>query len=183
MEKKNDDNLQSRRLHQLMAEVEGPAKSKRKPDSADTQTSRSLASFLRWSIFGLFCLGSGFWAGSFNAELRLSLGQPSEAQSLSSQGWRKDGTGIFYRWCLDNCHVPRLFGGGVLQVFEVKCVDRPCGDIHMEFNVLSAEGKVVDQISLREKGMQGETRRFYIESQQPDASSLELSQFSARAKV
>jgi hypothetical protein len=34
-----------------------------------------------------------------------------------------------------------------------------------------------------EAGLQGETRRFLIESQKPEAASMELSEFSARAKV
>jgi hypothetical protein len=53
----------------------------------------------------------------------------------------------------------------------------------MRFNVLNAKGEVLDLITLQKDGLQGETRRFLIESQHPDAASLELSDFSARAKV
>jgi hypothetical protein len=42
---------------------------------------------------------------------------------------------------------------------------------------------VIDQLVFNEAGLQGETRRFLIESQKPEAASMELSEFSARAKV
>jgi hypothetical protein len=104
-------------------------------------------------------------------------------QLLSAQGWRHDGTGVFYRWCQESCHAPQLYGGGVIKAFDVKCVDRPCGDIRMRFDVLNAKGEVIDQLVFNEVGLQGETRRFLIESQKLEAASLELSEFSARAKV
>ncbi|WP_398331437.1 hypothetical protein [Vulcanococcus sp.] len=104
-------------------------------------------------------------------------------QLLSAQGWRHDGTGVFYRWCQESCHAPQLYGGGVIKAFDVKCVDRPCGDITMRFDVLNAKGEVIDQLVFNEAGLQGETRRFLIESQKPEAASMELSEFSARAKV
>ncbi len=104
-------------------------------------------------------------------------------QLLSAQGWRHDGTGVFYRWCQESCHEPQLYGGGVIKAFDVKCVDRPCGDITMRFDVLNVKGELIDQLAFKEAGLQGETRRFLIESQKPEAASLELSEFSARAKV
>ncbi|MCT0224297.1 hypothetical protein [Synechococcus sp. CS-1328] len=168
-----------------MAEVDGPvlAKSKPKVHVADQQVAKILSIFIRWAVFGFLCLGLGFWAGAQNAQLRWALRQPSDKQLLTSQGWRQDGTGVFYRWCLEQCHAPQMYGGGVLKVFEVKCVDRPCGDILMRFNVLNSKREMIDQIVLNEKGLHGETRRFMIEAQNPDAASLELAEFSARAKV
>jgi hypothetical protein len=183
MTKESDNNLQNMRLRQLIAEVEGPPKSTRKADFTEREASNLLAAFLRWSIFGVLCLVAGYWAGNYNAKLLLSLRQPSEIQILNTQGWKQDGTGVFYRWCKEKCHTPRLYGGGVVQLFEVKCVDRPCGDIFMRFNVLNSKGEVVDQVLFKEKGLQGETRRFLVESQNSDATSLELSEFSARARV
>lgn len=183
MTNESDSLLRNKRLRQLLAEVEGSSQPTIRPESADRKQSTLPAVFLLWSLFGLLCLGSGFWIGSYNEKLRLSLQPPSETQLLTIQGWRKDGTGVFYRWCSDHCHAPRLYGGGVIQVFEVKCVDRPCGDLSMVFNVLNNNGQVIDSISLKDKGLQGETRRFLVESTLPAAVSLELSEFSARARV
>lgn len=54
----------------------------------------------------------------------------------------------------------------------------------MRFNVLNAKGQPIDEpIVLNEKGLQGEHRRFIIESQNPEAVSFELSDFKARARV
>lgn len=183
MKEENDQHLHSQRLQQLMAEVEGSHKVIGKSRSAQNKSDDLLAVFLRWSAFGIICLGAGFWTGSYNAVIRFSLQRPSETQLLNAQAWRNDGTGVFYRWCQGDCHSPKLYGGGVIQVFEVKCVNRPCGDIFMTFNVLNAKGEIIDMISLKEKGVQGETRRFFIESQNADAASLELNEFSARARV
>lgn len=183
MAKKSDDSLPNMRLRQLMAEVEGSPKSTRKAGFTEIEAPNLLAAFLRWSIFGVLCLVAGYWAGNYNAKLLLSLRLPSEIQALNAQGWKQDGTGVFYRWCKEKCHAPLLYGGGVIQLFEVKCVDRPCGDIFMRFNVLNSKGKAIERILLKEKGLQGETRRFQVESQNPDATSLELSEFSARARV
>ena len=185
MTRDNDDQLHSKRLQRLMAEVEGsgPARAKSSVNHADREAASLLLLLIRWTVFGFLCLGLGFWVGAQNAELRWASRQPSEKQLLTAQGWRNDGSGIFYRWCQDACHAPRLYGGGVIKAFEVKCVDRPCGDISMQFNVLNSKGEVIDQIHLKENGLQGETRRFFVESDRPEASSLELADFLARAKV
>ncbi|MFM7312981.1 MAG: hypothetical protein ACKO0M_07415 [Cyanobium sp.] len=53
----------------------------------------------------------------------------------------------------------------------------------MSFNVLYSKGEVVDKLMMHEKGLQGETRRFFVESQSVEAVSLELSAFSARARI
>jgi hypothetical protein len=165
------DPATSLRLQQLVAEVDG------------SRPAAPASGLVRFACFGLLCLGLGFWAGAEHARLRWSGRQPSEREVLAAQGWRQDGTGVFYRWCNEPCHVPRLYGGGVIKAFDVKCVDRPCGDIQMAFNVLDAKGAVLDQLTLSERGVRGETRRFLVESQRPEAASLELREFSARARV
>jgi hypothetical protein len=185
MTKENDDPWHSKRLQQLMAEVDGSGIARKRTgvNVADRQAASLLLLLIRWTVFGLLCLGLGFWVGAQNAELRWASRQPSEKQMLTAQGWRNDGSGVFYRWCQDACHAPRMYGGGVIKAFEVKCIDRPCGDISMQFNVLNSKGQVIDQIHLKENGLQGETRRFFVESGRLDASSFELAEFLARAKV
>jgi hypothetical protein len=100
----------------------------------------------------------------------------------AEQGWRAEGSGVFYRWCREECHAPRLYGGGVSQVFEVHCANRPCGEIIMRFNVLNRQSQPIGKILLEENGLQGEFRRFIIESQDPEAVSIELSEFKALAR-
>ena len=185
MESKTDKGIQSK-LRQLIAEVDGSNKfvSNTGQSKNTDETTHLLVMFFRWSLFGLLCLGVGYWVGQYNAKIHDLLNQPSKSVApFSHDGWRTDGTGVFYRWCRDSCHAPRLYGGGVIQVFEVHCSDRPCGDIVMGFNVLNAEGQTIDKILLKEKGTQGELRRFLVETQNSDAVSLELNQFEARARV
>lgn len=186
MKSHREGSLPSERLQQLIAEVDSHGATAQESAAAATQeleAARLLSVFTRWALFGLLCFGVGFWFGGESARVRWSSRQPSEQQLLSAQGWRHDGTGVFYRWCQEACHEPQLYGGGVIKAFEVKCVTRPCGEILMRFNVLNAKGEVLDLITLQKDGLQSETRRFLIESQHPDAASLELSDFSARAKV
>ena len=181
-----DKSSPTERLQQLMAEVDGHGALGKVSSAAvahEAETARLLVVFTRWALFGFLCLGLGFWLGVESARLRWSSRQPSEPQLLAAQGWRHDGTGVFYRWCQEACHEPQIYGGGVIKAFEVKCVARPCGEILMRFNILNAKGEVVNLLTLQKEGLQGETRRFLIESQHPDAASLELSDFSARAKV
>jgi hypothetical protein len=183
MAKEIDDPLRDERLRQLLAELEGSSQGPSRHDDSKRERSNHPAAFLRWFLCSLFFLGLGFWAGSYHQKLRFSLQQPSERQLLAIQGWRHDGSGVFYRWCPGLCHAPRLYGGGLIQVFEVKCVDRPCGDLSMVFSVFNSKGEVVDRVVLADKGLQGETRRFFVESRKPDAASVELSEFSSRARV
>jgi hypothetical protein len=183
---KNTEQSVKNRLHQLIVEMDGSGKNVGDVKSSENgdEVARLLAMFLRWSFFGLLCLGVGFWVGRFNARMGDALNPPPKNQLASiHEGWRTDGTGVFYRWCRGACHAPRLYGGGVIQVFEVHCADRPCGDLLMRFNVLNASSQAIDQMLLREKGVQGELRRFLIETQNPDAASIELSDFVARARI
>jgi hypothetical protein len=185
MKNSTEEIIQSR-LHQLIAEVDGSSKvmDANSYTQENNETTHLLSMFFRWSLFGLLCLGVGYGVGQYNANIYNSLNQSYKNPApFNHDGWRTDGTGIFYRWCRDSCHAPRLYGGGVIQVFEVHCSDRPCGDMAMGFNVLNAQGQTVDKIILREKGMQGELRRFLIETQNSDAATLELSDFQARARV
>ena len=130
------------------------------------------------------CLGLGFWVGQSTARIAQSQSSLSRDQVIAAeQGWRAEGSGVFYRWCREECHAPRLYGGGVSQVFEVHCADRPCGEILMRFNVLNAKGQFLHKIDLSESGLQGELRRFIVESQHQAAVSIELSEFNARARI
>lgn len=114
MANESHDSVHKQRLSQLIAEVDGPPKSTMKTENAEREATRLLAGFLRWSAFGLVCLAAGFWTGSYNASLRFSLEKPSEIQDLNSQGWKSEGTGVFYRWCQHHCQSPTLYGGGVI---------------------------------------------------------------------
>ena len=185
MKNSNQETIQSR-LHQLIAEVDGSNKAigSAGHSQENHETTHLLSMFFRWSLFGVLCLGVGYWVGQYNAKIYNSLNQSSKNSApFNHDGWRTDQTGVFYRWCRELCHAPRLYGGGVVQIFEVHCSDRPCGDMVLSFNVLNAQGDTIDKIILREKGMHGELRRFLVETQNSDAATLELSDFQARARV
>jgi hypothetical protein len=55
-------------------------------------------------------------------------------ENLVSAGWQESDQGVFTRRCQDNCRRPVLYGGGVADVMEVNCLERPCGVIQaLEF--------------------------------------------------
>ena len=180
----SEESVQNK-LNELLDEVDESGNHSVKPESYKQDVAHPVSMFFGFTLVGMICLGIGYWVGSSTTKILQSPNPQSRDQLISAQqGWRAEGSGVFYRWCRGDCHAPRLYGGGVSQVFEVKCVDRPCGDILMRFNVLNAKGQPIDEpIVLNEKGLQGEHRRFIIESQNPDAVSIELSDFKARARV
>jgi hypothetical protein len=183
----NSDQSVQEELNKLLREVNEPDQSTDHSEQASRATQRvsSFASmFFQLSLFGMMCLGLGFWVGQSTAKIAQSQSSLSRDQVIAAeQGWRAEGSGVFYRWCREECHAPRLYGGGVSQVFEVHCANRPCGEIIMRFNVLNRQSQPIDEIVLKENGLQGEFRRFIVESQNPDAVSIELSEFKAQARV
>ena len=76
-----------------------------------------------------------------------------------------------------------LYGGGVADVMEVNCLDRPCGEIRAEFGVVDGRGQVIDQIKERRPGRQGERLQLVLESQLPEARRFVLQSFSAKARL
>lgn len=183
----NPDESVQDELNDLLREMEesdGAKDHSEKAARTPQDVSGFASMFFRLFFFGMMCMGLGFWVGQSTAKLAQSQSSPSRDQSVSAQeGWRAEGSGVFYRWCRGECHAPKLYGGGVSQVFEVQCMDRPCGDILMRFNVLNRQSQPIGEIVLNEKGLHGELRRFIIESQNPDAVSIELSDFKARARL
>jgi len=183
----NSDQSVHEELNKLLREVNEPDESTDHSEKAAPATQRvsSFASmFFQLSLFGMMCLGLGFWVGQSTAKIAQSQSSLSRDQVIAAeQGWRAEGSGVFYRWCREECHAPRLYGGGVSQVFEVHCADRPCGEILMRFNVLNAKGQFLHEIDLKGSGLQGELRRFIVESQDQAAVSIELSDFNARARI
>jgi len=145
---------------------------------------RWLPAFLVLLLCNLLSGGLGYWMGLRQA---LQAGTPSPvtpAEQLLRQGWKHDGSGVFYRWCSKDCHAPRLYGGGLIREFQVRCLERPCGDLSMQFQVLNARGEPLETLKPEYKDVrQGEERRFYVESENPQAASFQLIAFVARARV
>ena len=179
----SEESVQNR-LNELLDEVDESGNHSVKPESYKQDVAPPVSMFFGFTLVGMICLGIGYWVGSSTTKMLQSPNPPSRDQLISAQqGWRAEGSGVFYRWCRGECHAPRLYGGGVSQVFEVQCVDRPCGDISMRFIVLNAKGEPIHEIPLKGTGLQGELRRFIIESEHQDAASIELSEFKAVARV
>jgi hypothetical protein len=103
--------------------------------------------------------------------------------NLLAAGWQEADQGVFTRPCQDNCRRPVLYGGGVAEVLEVNCLERPCGEIRGRFGVVDGRGQVIDQIMERRPGRQGERLQLVLESQLPEARRFVLQSFSAKARL
>lgn len=79
--------------------------------------------------------------------------------------------------------MPRLFGGGVVDVMEVSCLERPCGEIRAVFDVLDGQGQLLHKLPLLRSGRQGERLQMVLESERPEARRFVLREFRARARV
>ncbi len=132
-------------VEDLISELEGPARSAGGPplgkhpagqSSLPSVTSPGLGSRL---LLAVALLALGFGAGWTAAGLRPpALGAAAKKpgketrQDLLAAGWQESDQGVFTRRCQDNCRRPLLYGGGVADVMEVNCLDRPCGEIWTE---------------------------------------------------
>jgi hypothetical protein len=143
----------------------------------------------RWLVAVAF-LALGFGAGWSAAVLRppadgAAATQPGKEtrQHLLAAGWQESDQGVFSRRCQDNCRRPVLYGGGVAEVMEVNCLERPCGEIRVQFGVIDDRGQVIDQIKVRRPGRQGERLQLVLESQLPEARRFVQQSFSAKARI
>jgi hypothetical protein len=101
---------------------------------------------------------------------------------LLAAGWQESDLGVFSRRCQDN--FPRsLLCGGVVDVMEVNCMERPYGEIRVEFGVLDKRGQQIDQIIETRPGRQGARLQLVIESQRPEARRFVLHSFRAKARL
>ncbi|MCP9860176.1 MULTISPECIES: hypothetical protein [unclassified Cyanobium] len=141
-------------------------------------------------LLALVLVAAGFGAGWMAAGLRASLaekpaagGRGESRQDLLADGWVESDQGVFTRRCQGICRKPRLYGGGLIDVMEVACLERPCGDIQVTFAVLDGQGQEVDKVVESRVGRQGERLQLVIESQKPQARRFALVDFRAKARV
>ncbi|WP_216920616.1 hypothetical protein [Synechococcus sp. CCAP 1479/9] len=132
----------------------------------------------------------GFGAGWMAAGVRASLaekpaagGRGESRQDLLADGWVESDQGVFTRRCQGICRKPRLYGGGIIDVMEVACLERPCGQIQAKFDVVDGMGQVLGEVAIDRPGRQGERLQLLIESDKPQARSFVLQSFAARARV
>jgi hypothetical protein len=178
-------------VEDLIAEME-PAPPGGRPPSSPALPPASGPSrfpfFQRLLALGLVLLGFG--AGWMAAGLRASLaekpadgGRGESRQDLRADGWVESDQGVFTRRCQGICRKPRLYGGGIIDVMEVACLERPCGNIQARFDVVDGLGKVLDTLTIDRPGRQGERLQLVIESDKPQARSFVLQSFTSRARV
>jgi hypothetical protein len=128
-----------RTVEDLIDEMDGPAPTTGEPPKRKPQGGWIPAA-------ALLALGIGI--GWFASGLR----QPNQGaaatkpgmetpEDLISAGWQESDQGVFTRRCQDNCRKAVLYGGGVADVMEVNCLDRPCGEIRAKFDVLDGRGQ------------------------------------------
>jgi len=185
-----------RSVEDLIAEMEGPAHAaggapQRKPPGGQARLPVPASSGVggRW-LPAVALLALGFGVGWSAAGLRPSVDGAAATnpgketrQDLLAAGWQESDQGVFTRLCQDNCRRPVLYGGGVAEVMEVNCLDRPCGEIRVQFGVVDERGQVIDQIMERRPGRQGERLQFVLETQLPEARRLVPQSFSAKARI
>ena len=171
-------------VEDLIAELDRPARSAAGPPQRKPPGVAG-----RW-LLAIALLALGFVGGWIVASLRpLAHGAAATTpgkesrQDLLAAGWQESDQGVFTRRCQDNCRRPLLYGGGVADVMEVNCLDRPCGEIRAEFVVLDGRGQVIDQIMERRPGRQGERLQLVLESDLPEAQRFVLQSFSAKARL
>ena len=188
--------MKQKTVDDLIAELEGkvPAPSKstqdRPPGRQTRPTALASKGYGGWLMLAFVFLAIGFVAGLTVAGLRQQIfgtvaAKPGREtrQTLLAAGWQEADQGVFTRRCQDNCRKPVLYGGGVADVLEVNCLERPCGEIRVAFNVVDGRGQVIDRIEEIMKGRQGERLQVVLESQNSEAHSLVLQSFSAKAKL
>jgi hypothetical protein len=180
----------------LIAELEGAAPAAGGPRQGKPpvgQTSLPAAAYSsfrgRW-LLAVALLALGFGGGWITAGLRPPEDVSSATktaketrQDLLADGWQESDQGVFTRRCQDNCRKPVFYGGGVADVMEVNCLERPCGEIRAEFGVVDGRGQVIGQIMGRRPGRQGERLQIVLESQLPEARRFVLQSFSAKARL
>ena len=170
-----------RTVEDLLREMESP-KPKALPEGGEARRAGPL--------LALLILAMGFGAGWMVASSRASLagggapkGSGESRADLLADGWSESDQGVFTRRCRGNCRRPMVYGGGIADVMEVSCLERPCGEISVVFDVLDARGQAIDRLTLRRPGLQGERLQFLLESDKQGARRFALREFSARAKV
>lgn len=129
---------------------------------------------------------SGFWFRGEVAPAASGKGDSSleqQARQLRSEGWRETDPGVFVRRCLEYCHQPKVYGGGIAEVYQVQCLSRPCGVINAEFVVLDGQGREITTMNLTREGLQGERLNLVVKADNPEAQRMELKDLSARAVV
>ena len=75
----------------------------------------------------------------------------------------------------------------MIREFQVRCLERPCGDLFMQFELLNARGESLETLKLHENDAHqgndahhGEERRFDVDSENPQAAAFRLIEFVAR---
>ncbi len=180
----------------LIAEMEGKAPASSKPEQGKPPGRQTLPAVSASPGFGgrlllaVVLLAMGFVAGWTVAGLRKEFSgavvpKPGREtrQSLLAAGWQEADQGVFTRRCQDNCRMPVLYGGGIADVMEVNCLERPCGEIRVAFDVVDGRGQVIDRIEEISKGRQGERLQIVLESQNSAARRFLLNSFSAKARL
>jgi hypothetical protein len=185
-----------RTVEDLIAELDGQSPSsgavpQGKPPGGKSRRPASASPGFgsRW-LLAVALLALGFGAGWTGAGLRppahgavaAKPGQETR-QDLLAAGWQESDQGVFTRRCQGNCRRPVLYGGGVVDVMEVHCLERPCGEIRVEFGVVDGRGQVIEQLMEGRPGRQGERLQIVLESQRPEARSFVLQSFSAKARL
>ena len=168
-------------VEDLIDEMEEPASTAGRPPQRKPQSGWIPAAALLALGFGLGWLASNL-RPPHQAAAPTNPGLETR-EDLVSGGWQESDQGVYTRRCQDNCRRPALYGGGVADVMEVNCLERPCGDIQAVFAVVDGRGQIVDHETESRPGRQGERLQLVLESRHPEARRFVLQSFSAKARI
>ena len=156
------------------------------PSPAPAPRHRPLEAAAPWLITGVaLVLGGFYWGYSFRDARKATAEElrQREQEELTTLGWTTSADGVLTRWCTQDCHPPKLYGGGKAEILEVYCKDRPCGSIRATFQVLDKQGQEIGTTTSSKEGLQGERLRLVVVSPAPAAARFKLAQFTAQAMV
>lgn len=156
------------------------------PAPAAASRRHPLQAAVPWLITGVaLVLGGFYWGYSFRDARKPTAEElrQREKEELTTLGWTSSADGVLTRWCSEDCHPPKLYGGGKAEILEVYCKDRPCGSIRATFAVLDKQGQEIGTTTSSKDGLQGERLRLVVVSPDPAAARFKLDQFMAQAMV
>ena len=170
-----------RTVEDLIDEMDGPA-----PTTGEPPKRKPQGGWIPAAALLALGIGIGWFASGLrppNQGAAATEPDMETPEKLVSAGWQESDQGVFTRRCQDNCRRPVLYGGGVADVMEVNCLERPCGEIQAVFAVVDGRGQMVDQKTKSRPGRQGERLQLVLESRHPKAQRFVLQSFSAKARV
>jgi len=100
--------------------------------------------------------------------------------AFKAEGWWEPQSGIFVRWCKNQCADTESFMDSVWRL-EVWCKDRACGDIYARINIMDgSNGPIIGWTNETAYGSIGQ--KVILTFQSSTSGSASLTEFTARGQ-